>query len=309
MNAENARIDSISSPKNSTRSGSSPGRREDVDDAAANSELAAVVDALDARVAGERERLRQGLDAELGARAQLDRLRTRRRRRHRLGERARRGAHEPAAGKDVEGAGCARRRGAAAARGPSPSRRRGWAGSRRARRPGTRRPPRRRRARPRPRAEGRSSPRSRRSCSVASRSGSAASTDAGAGRHRVRELADALVLDELADEGVKDWAVHDEWRNSRSAGVMVVALRCAASTGALARCDRGRTCGSPGRSRRRGRRRSLASRGRARRRSAGRATSSTGRQTPARRCRRGDGRCRSGRRSGRCRSQTTTKDR
>src|SRR6266542_1257404 len=47
------------------------GRREDVDDPAAHRELTTVVDALAARVAGEGERLRQTLDAELAAGGEL----------------------------------------------------------------------------------------------------------------------------------------------------------------------------------------------------------------------------------------------
>ncbi len=65
------------------------GRREDVDDAAAHGELAAVVHALGALVAREGERLRQALDAELEAGAHLDRLGTGLGRRQPLGERPR----------------------------------------------------------------------------------------------------------------------------------------------------------------------------------------------------------------------------
>ncbi len=81
------------------------GRREDVDDAAAHRELAAVVDALDALVAGDRERFREPLDADLASRAELERLRSRARRRQRLRERAGRRADEPAGGEDAERAG------------------------------------------------------------------------------------------------------------------------------------------------------------------------------------------------------------
>ena len=75
------------------------GRREDVDDAAAHGELPAVVDALDALVAGDRERFREPLDADLASRAELERLRPRARRRQRLGQGAGRRADEAAAGK------------------------------------------------------------------------------------------------------------------------------------------------------------------------------------------------------------------
>ena len=83
----------------------SAGRGEDVHDASAHGELAAVVGAVGPRVAGEGERLGQGLHPGLRADTELDRLRPRFRRRHRLGERPGGGAHEPAAGEDVERAG------------------------------------------------------------------------------------------------------------------------------------------------------------------------------------------------------------
>ena len=51
------------------------GRREDVDEAAADGELPAVVDPLDALVPGERELLRRALDALLGTGLQLERRR------------------------------------------------------------------------------------------------------------------------------------------------------------------------------------------------------------------------------------------
>ena len=76
------------------------GRREDVDQAAAHRELAAVVDALDALVAGERELLGEAFDADLEAGRELERLGPRRRRRQQLGDGVRRRAHEPAAGEN-----------------------------------------------------------------------------------------------------------------------------------------------------------------------------------------------------------------
>ncbi len=54
--------------------GLSPGRREDVDETAANRELPALLRALDALVAGQRERLGQRVDALLVARRDPERL-------------------------------------------------------------------------------------------------------------------------------------------------------------------------------------------------------------------------------------------
>ena len=78
------------------------GRREDVDQAAAHRELPAVVDALDALVARERERLRQALDARLRADHDADRLRPLVAWWDPLGERRRRRPHETARGEHVE---------------------------------------------------------------------------------------------------------------------------------------------------------------------------------------------------------------
>src|SRR5207244_11269633 len=61
-------------------------RREDVDDAAAHGELAALVRAFDALVAGERERLRQRLERERGTRRDVNRLGPRGGGRQRLGD-------------------------------------------------------------------------------------------------------------------------------------------------------------------------------------------------------------------------------
>ena len=79
-----------------------PRGRKDVDEAAANRELAAVVDPLDALVAGERELLRELLEAELDAGSEHDRRRALLGGRHPLRERRRRGEHEPPCGEDVE---------------------------------------------------------------------------------------------------------------------------------------------------------------------------------------------------------------
>ena len=78
------------------------GGREDVDDAAAHGELAALLDALDPLVAGERERLGEPVDARLLADGQSGPAPGARRRRHPLRERRRRGADEAAGGEHVE---------------------------------------------------------------------------------------------------------------------------------------------------------------------------------------------------------------
>ena len=62
------------------------GRREDVDEAAADGELAALLRALDALVARERELLGEALEAGLAADLEPHRLRALRRRRQPLGE-------------------------------------------------------------------------------------------------------------------------------------------------------------------------------------------------------------------------------
>ena len=57
MNGENTRTASTSSPKSPTRSGSRPVVGKHVDDPAADGELPAILGALDALVARQRERL------------------------------------------------------------------------------------------------------------------------------------------------------------------------------------------------------------------------------------------------------------
>ena len=79
-----------------------PGRGKDVDEPAPNRELTALVRALYAFVAGERERLGKLLKADLLFGGQTDRLGTRRDRWHRLGECSCRGDDEPAGREDVE---------------------------------------------------------------------------------------------------------------------------------------------------------------------------------------------------------------
>ena len=75
------------------------GGREDVDDPAANGELASFFRSLDALVARERESLRQVL---VGVLREPDRLRACLRRRKALGDRSRRGGDEAAGREDVE---------------------------------------------------------------------------------------------------------------------------------------------------------------------------------------------------------------
>ena len=104
VNGEKARTCSISSPKNSTRSGSRPveGKTSTMPPRTANWPRS--IDSVDALVPGARERL---------ATARRDRAPPPRRgrragvepqRRHPLGQRGRRGTHEAAAGEDIEGA-------------------------------------------------------------------------------------------------------------------------------------------------------------------------------------------------------------
>ncbi len=205
------------------------GRREDVDDAAAHRELAAVVDTLDPVVPCERERFAEPLDAKLEARSQLDGLGPGLRRRQPLGKRPRRGADEPAALEHVKRprplADEMRRRrepglpGDAAARQQSnhvaaeePARALG--GVARIRILGqendqtTAQPLVQRGEEQRQRGLRHASPR----------------------RQGVRELGEALVLDELLDEGVEYRAVHDEGRNYRSARGMVFMGTCAGTS-------------------------------------------------------------------------------
>ena len=81
------------------------GRGEDVDDAAADGELPALIDPVDALVAGARERLGEAVEAGLIADDEPHGPWPELRRRHPLGERGGRRADEPAGGEDVEGAG------------------------------------------------------------------------------------------------------------------------------------------------------------------------------------------------------------
>ena len=79
-----------------------PGGREEIDEPAADGELAAVVDALDALVAGEGEHLGQPLDPDLPSGTQLERLGPRLRGRQPLRNRVCGRADEPAARQHVE---------------------------------------------------------------------------------------------------------------------------------------------------------------------------------------------------------------
>ena len=81
------------------------GRREHVDEPAADHELAALLDAVDALVAREREVLGKSVEAGRGPGSERERLGPRLRRRHRLGQRGRGGADEPARREHVERAG------------------------------------------------------------------------------------------------------------------------------------------------------------------------------------------------------------
>jgi hypothetical protein len=78
------------------------GRREDVDEPAANRELAALVGAFDTFVAGERKRLGEVFEADPLARRDPNRLRPRVRRWHRLGQRRGRSGDEATGGEYIE---------------------------------------------------------------------------------------------------------------------------------------------------------------------------------------------------------------
>ena len=80
------------------------GGREDVDQPAADGELAAFLGALHPLVSGERELLGEPVEAGLGAGLEPDRLRPLGLRRHPFGQRGRRRADEPSAGEHVQGA-------------------------------------------------------------------------------------------------------------------------------------------------------------------------------------------------------------
>ena len=217
MKGENARTDSISSPKNSTRSGSRPvvGNTSTMPPRTANWPRSS--DALDALVAGERKRLGERLDARLETGPHLDRRGPRLGRRQTLRERARRRAHEPAALEDVERpralADEVRRRGDA--RLP-----RHAAARQQSDRVVTEEPRRRVRrvARVRILRQKHDEPAPERLVKRREERRQSSLRDTRACRQRVRERGDALVLDELANYGVKYRTVHDERRNRRFRG-------------------------------------------------------------------------------------------
>ena len=78
------------------------GRREDVDEAPADRELAALLDGVGALVAGLGQRTGELVERPLLPQAKLDRPRPRRRRREPLDERVRRHGHEAPGGERVE---------------------------------------------------------------------------------------------------------------------------------------------------------------------------------------------------------------
>ena len=91
-------------PEELDAQGLASGAREDVDEAATNRDLATLLDAFHALVPGERELLDECVEvARAGARQANDRCPFLGRR-HALGERACRHAHEPSVAQDVEGA-------------------------------------------------------------------------------------------------------------------------------------------------------------------------------------------------------------
>ena len=96
VKTEKREMRSTSSPNSSMRTGSAPGRREDVEDVAAHRQLAAVADALDARVARRHER-GDGLVAhELAAALDVQGRGPALARRDALDQRGRRDRHQPA---------------------------------------------------------------------------------------------------------------------------------------------------------------------------------------------------------------------
>ena len=191
------------------RSGSRPVVGKDVDEPAAHGELAALLDALDALVARERQVLDERVDPRLVAAARCGAApaaasgrRSPRRARPRRRRRARRQRAPRARG-------AARRRDAAAARGRSRSARRGTGRARPARRRGTSPRPRPRRARRRPRRAARAArDRARR---AAPRAPAAAPAPRRArGSAAPRRTRAAVLGAKALDEGVEHGTVHDE---------------------------------------------------------------------------------------------------
>ena len=125
MKVENQRIDSISSPNSSSRAARSSVAREDVEDPAADRELAALVDLVDALVAGLDQQLGDVAEVDLLAAVEDEAVRAQRGVGHRLGERDRAGDDDRrlvarrsrSAGRARRARRSAARPGAAAARG------------------------------------------------------------------------------------------------------------------------------------------------------------------------------------------------
>ena len=88
MKVENQRIDSISSPNSSSRAGPVLGGAEDVEDPAPDRELPALLNLLDALVAGLDQELGDVAEVDLRRRvSSVEARRAQRRVGHRLGER------------------------------------------------------------------------------------------------------------------------------------------------------------------------------------------------------------------------------
>ncbi len=188
------------------------GRREDVDDPAAHGDLAALLDAVDAGVAGEHELLGELLHPRLVADCEPDRLGARLDRRQPVREAERRRADETACGVDLERAeplahemrgrleiGLSRGRRATRA-------------ARRSRPRGTSRPPRRRPGRRRRRRRGR---RAGLSPGDPGRGQDEREQRLGDPRRRrtLDERAEPLALGELGGQQVENGLVHDDRRN------------------------------------------------------------------------------------------------
>ena len=185
------------------------GRREDVDEPAADGELAALLDALDALVARERERLPPGRRRPARRRPRAAPARAARQRRQAFGERRGGGADEPARREHVERPGAladeVRRRLEAGV--PADAAAREQRDALRPRnQPAASAASRASASSGRSRTSGRSSC----SCSAASSRGQRRLRDARARRQRRGEGGEALVGDEGANERVEERTVHDD---------------------------------------------------------------------------------------------------
>ena len=155
VNGENARICSISSPKNSMRSGSRPVVANTSTRPPRTANWPAFFDPLDPLVSGGRELLGERVDPGLVAGRDADDSRPLRRPGERLPPRRSPMRRRDRRARAPRERGRARRRDAAAARDPSPSGRRATGTARRSRLRGTSRPPPLRHARRHPRAAAR----------------------------------------------------------------------------------------------------------------------------------------------------------